>query len=138
MTHGHLPILSPADATFRARELREEGARTLLGVFVDLAGVLRAKQVSIDRAPVFHSPGLGASPVWVIFCVDDGIAFTPNFGAVGDMRLRTDLDAVADLGNGVAWAPTEPAHHPGPPAPWVPTRCAPPGAGGRRDRRAAG
>ena len=107
MTHVHLPILSPADATFRARELREEGARTLLGVFVDLAGVLRAKQVSIERAPVFHSPGLGASPVWVIFCVDDAIAFTPSFGVVGDMRLRADLDAAVLLADGSAWAPTE-------------------------------
>src|SRR5712691_4350520 len=107
MTHVHLPILSPADATFRARELREEGARTLLGVFVDLAGVLRAKQVSIERAPVFNSPGLGASPVWVIFCVDDAIAFTPSFGVVGDMRLRADLDAAVLLADGSAWAPTE-------------------------------
>ncbi len=107
MTHVHLPILSPADATFRARELREAGARTLLGVFVDLAGVLRAKQVSIERAPVFHSPGLGASPVWVIFCADDAIAFTPSFGVVGDMRLRADLDAAVLLADGSAWAPTE-------------------------------
>ncbi len=107
MTHVHLPILSSAAATFRARELREEGARTLLGVFVDLAGVLRAKQVSFERAPVFHSPGLGASPVWVIFCVDDAIAFTPSFGVVGDMRLRADLDAAVLLADGSAWAPTE-------------------------------
>ncbi len=120
MTHVHLPILSPADATFRARELREEGARTLLGVFVDLAGVLRAKQVSIERAPVFHSPGLGASPVWVIFCVDDAIAFTPSFGVVGDMRLRADLDAAVLLADGSAWAPTELADQEGQPLAFCP------------------
>jgi glutamine synthetase len=56
----------------------------------------------------------------VIFCVDDGIAFTPNFGAGGDMRLRTDLDAVADLGNGVAWAPTELADQDGEPLAFCP------------------
>ena len=120
MTHGHLPILPPADATFRARELREEGARTLLGVFVDLAGVLRAKQVSIERAPVFHSPGLGASPVWAIFCVDDAIAFTPSFGVVGDMRLRADLDAAVLLADGSAWAPTELADQEGQPLAFCP------------------
>ena len=90
-TPAQLPVLSQADATFRARELREKGARILLGAFVDSAGVLRAKQVSIDRAPVFHSPGLGASPVWVIFCVDDAIAL--EHGPVGDdPRILSALD----------------------------------------------
>src|ERR1700730_18299025 len=107
MTPAQLPVLSQADATFRARELREKGVRNLLGAFVDSAGVLRAKQVPIDRAPVFHSPGLGASPVWVIFCAADPIASTPSFGVVGDMRLRVDLDAAVPLGDGSAWAPTE-------------------------------
>src|SRR6266508_6372260 len=106
-TDVRLPVLSAADATTRTSSLREKGARILRGTFVDAAGVLRAKQVPIDRAPVFHSPGLGASPVWVIFCADDGIAFTPNFGVVGDMRLRADLDAAVSLADGSAWAPTE-------------------------------
>ena len=119
-TPAQLSVLSQADATFRARELREKGARHLLGTFVDSAGVLRAKQVSIDRAPVFHSPGLGASPVWVIFCVDDAIAFTPSFGVVGDMRLRVDLDSAVSLGDGYAWAPTELADQDGQPLAFCP------------------
>ena len=119
-TPDRLPVLSVMDAGARVQPLRDEGVQALRGTFMDCAGVLRAKQVSLDRAPVFHSPGLGASPVWVIFCVDDGIAFTPNFGAVGDMRLRTDLDAVADLGNGVAWAPTELADQDGEPLAFCP------------------
>ena len=119
-TPAQLSVLSQADATFRARELREKGARHLLGTFVDSAGVLRAKQVSIDRAPVFHSPGLGASPVWVIFCVDDAIAFTPSFGVVGDMRLRADLDSAVSLGDGSAWAPTELADQDGQPLAFCP------------------
>jgi len=119
-TPAQLSVLSQADATFRARELREKGARHLLGTFVDSAGVLRAKQVSIDRAPVFHSPGLGASPVWVIFCVDDAIAFTPSFGVVGDMRLRADLDSAMSLGDGSAWAPTELADQDGQPLAFCP------------------
>ncbi len=82
--------------------------------------MLRAKQVPIERAPVFHSPGLGASPVWVIFCADDGIAFTPSFGVVGDMRLRADLDAAVSLADGSAWAPTELADQDGQPLAFCP------------------
>ena len=119
-TDVHLRVLSPADATARTRALREAGARILRGTFVDSAGVLRAKQVAIERAPVFHSPGLGASPVWVIFCADDGIAFTPNFGVVGDMRLRADLEAAVSLEDGSAWAPTELADQDGQPLAFCP------------------
>ena len=106
-TREHLGTLSAADAAARTRALSKAGARILRGTFVDSAGVLRAKQVPIERASVFHSPGLGASPVWVIFCADDGIAFTPNFGVVGDMRLRADLGAAVSIADGSAWAPTE-------------------------------
>jgi len=42
-----------------------------------------------------------------VFCVDNGIAFTPRFGVVGDLRLRADLTALHVLGDGVAWAPAE-------------------------------
>ena len=119
-THAHLPALSAADATTRTSALRDKGARILRGTFMDSAGVLRAKQVPIERAPVFHSPGLGASPVWVIFCADDGIAFTPSFGVVGDMRLRADLDAAVSLGDGSAWAPTELADQDGQPLAFCP------------------
>src|SRR3989475_10808612 len=119
-THAHLPALSAADATTRTSALRDKGARILRGTFMDAAGVLRAKQVPIERAPVFHSRGLGASPVWVIFCVDDAIAFTPSFGVVGDMRLRADLDSAVSLGDGSAWAPTELADQDGEPLAFCP------------------
>jgi glutamine synthetase len=119
-THAQLPVLSVAEATARASALRERGARILRGTFVDSAGVLRAKQVPIERARAFHSPGLGASPVWVIFCADDGIAFTPSFGVVGDMRLRADLDAAVSLADDSAWAPTELADQDGQPLAFCP------------------
>jgi glutamine synthetase len=119
-TRAHLGTLPAADATARTSSLSDAGARILRGTFMDSAGVLRAKQVPIKRAPVFHSPGLGASPVWVIFCADDGIAFTPNFGVVGDMRLRADLDAAVSLGDASAWAPTELADQEGQPLAFCP------------------
>ena len=114
-TPARLPFLSERDAAASIDVLRRDGIRLLTGTFVDSAGVFRAKQTSIERAAVFGAPGLGASPVWVIFCIDDGIAFTPRFGAVGDMRLRADLDAVVMLGNGGAWAPLELADQDGEP-----------------------
>jgi glutamine synthetase len=114
-TPDRLPLLSERDAAARIDALRRDGVRVLTGTFVDSAGVFRAKQTSVDRAGVFAGPGLGASPVWVIFCIDDGIAFTPRFGAVGDMRLRADLDAVVKLGDGAAWAPLELADQEGEP-----------------------
>ena len=119
-TRAHLAPLSAAEATARATSLRAAGSRILLGTFMDSAGVLRAKQVPIERAAVFHSPGLGASPVWVIFCADDAIAFTPRFGVVGDMRLRADLEAAVSLGDGSAWAPTELADQDGRPLAFCP------------------
>ena len=94
-----------------------DGCRYLLGTLVDSAGVLRAKQVSASRAAAFASAGLGASPSWAVFCSDDAIAFTPSFGVVGDMRLRADLHAVADLGDGLAWAPLDLISQDGAPLP---------------------
>ncbi len=106
-TSPHLGVMGADEIDRHASNLRGAGVRLLRGTFADAGGVLRAKQVPISRAGAFHSPGLGASPVWVIFCIDDGIAFTENFGAVGDMRLRADLEAAVDIGDGVAWAPLE-------------------------------
>jgi glutamine synthetase len=94
-------VSSQADA------LIERGFHTLVSTIVDSAGVVRAKQVPIARADVLASSGLGVSPVWAVFCIDDAIAFGPRFGAIGDWRMRADLDAVADLGDGRAWAPAE-------------------------------
>ena len=82
-----------------------DGCRYLLGTVVDSAGVIRGKQVAAARAHVFAGSGLGASPSWTVFCADDAVAFTPSIGVVGDMRLRADLAAVADIGDGLAWAP---------------------------------
>ena len=119
-TDPQLGVLSQGDSDHLIGALGDAGARILRGTFVDAGGVFRAKQVPLSRAAVFHSPGLGASPVWVIFCIDDGIAFTPSFGAVGDMRLRADLEAAVELGDGVAWAPLELADQQGAPMAFCP------------------
>ena len=54
----------------------------------------------------FADPGLGASPVWHVFAIDQaGIVFGDAIGVVGDQRIRIDLSALRILGDGLAWAP---------------------------------
>ena len=48
---------------------------------------------------------MGVSPSWSVFCVDSGIAFTPNIGVVGDLRIRIDPAELRLVDDGVAWAP---------------------------------
>jgi glutamine synthetase len=100
----------------RAR-LADAEVRLLSGSVVDPAGVIRAKHVPVNRADAFHENGMGASPSWNVFCVDNAIAFTPRFGVVGDLRLRADLTALHVLGDGLAWAPAEMFDQDGVPAP---------------------
>jgi glutamine synthetase len=54
----------------------------------------------------FADPGLGASPVWHAFAIDQaGIVVGDAIGVVGDQRIRIDLSALRILGDGLAWAP---------------------------------
>ena len=88
-------------------DLSANGVRAIMGTAVNAAGVTLAKSVPLARLSKFHSVGLGAAPVWHVFCIDAAIAFAGGITAVGDMRLRLDADAVRDLGDGLAWGPTQ-------------------------------
>jgi glutamine synthetase len=88
-----------------AAVLAERGVRLVLGTAVDMAGVTRAKAVPLDRLAAFVDVGMGASPSWNVFCVDFGIAFTPELGVIGDLRLRIDPDRLTVVDEGIAWAP---------------------------------
>jgi glutamine synthetase len=120
VTDIRLAVLAADVVAELTDRLRADGVRVLRATMVDSAGVLRAKQVPVARAGSFHSPGLGAAPSWAVFCADDAVAFTPGFTAVGDMRIRADLDALVDLGDGTAWAPVELADQDGEPLPFCP------------------
>lgn len=79
---------------------------TLVGTVVNPAGLILAKTVSGRRAGAFADPGLGASPSWHAFAIDQvGIAFTGEVGVVGDQRLRIDPAALRIVDRGLAWAP---------------------------------
>lgn len=87
-------------------QLEAEGVDTVIGTVVNPAGLTQAKTVPIRRTNTFADPGLGASPSWHGFAIDQtGIAFTDDVGVVGDQRLRIDLAALRIVGDGLAWAP---------------------------------
>jgi glutamine synthetase len=87
-------------------QLESDGVATLIGTVVNAAGLTHAKTIPLRRMGAFADPGLGASPVWHVFTIDQtGIAFTDATGVVGDQRIRIDLGALRILGDGFAWAP---------------------------------
>lgn len=84
------------------------GARLLLGTMIDNAGITRAKSVPGHRIAGAAAEGIGLSPVFAVFCVDDHLTKTDSYGGpTGDMRLLPDLSAAAmlDAERGLAWAP---------------------------------
>ena len=87
------------DAT--ARDLAEEGVELLVGTALDFAGVTRSKAVPMRRLRSFATSGMGASPSWVVFCADNGIAFTSGIGVSGDLRLRLDPSRLRAIGDGM-------------------------------------
>jgi glutamine synthetase len=82
-------------------------ARGVLAValtWVDNSGITRVKAVPVRRLEHAVATGIGASPVFDYFLLDDSIAGgTP----VGDLRLRPDLSRMTVLAAqpGWAWAP---------------------------------
>jgi glutamine synthetase len=87
-------------------QLEADGVATLIGTVVNPAGLTHAKTVPLRRMGAFADPGLGASPVWHVFAIDQaGIVFGDAVGVVGDQRIRIDLSALRILGDGLAWAP---------------------------------
>jgi glutamine synthetase len=87
------------------RELEAAGVRAVIGTVVNASGITLAKSVPLARLKAFHQSGMGAAPVWHVFTIDGGIAFTDTITTVGDMRLKIDVSGVRVLPGGRAWAP---------------------------------
>jgi glutamine synthetase len=107
----------PVSSDDRIEELRAIGVELVAGSVTDLGGVTRAKYVPLRRLGDFARSGAGVSPSWSVFCVDTGIAFTPDIGVVGDLRIRIDPADVRLIDDGVAWAPGTLNDQQGVPAP---------------------
>ncbi|HEX9226610.1 MAG TPA: glutamine synthetase family protein, partial [Arthrobacter sp.] len=86
-------------------ELQEAGVRTVIGTVVNASGITLAKSVPLARLGAFHQSGMGAAPVWHVFAIDGGIAFTDTITTVGDMRLKIDIAGLRVLPGGRVWAP---------------------------------
>lgn len=94
----------------RAAALAGAGVRVVALTWVDNTGVTRVKAVPVDRLEAAATWGVGMSPVFDVFCVDDSIT-TSEFigGPVGDLRLVPDLDRLTALHAmpGWGWAPVD-------------------------------
>src|ERR1700727_3485969 len=87
-------------------QLEAEGVNAVIGTVINPAGLTQAKTVPIRRTNAFADPGLGASPSWHGFAIDQtGIAFTEHIGVIGDQRVRIDLSALPLIGDGLDWGP---------------------------------
>lgn len=87
------------------RELQDAGVRSVIGTVVNAAGLTLAKTVPLARLEAFHDAGMGAAPVWHVFTIDGGIAFTDSITPVGDLRLKIDIAGLRVLPGAQVWAP---------------------------------
>jgi glutamine synthetase len=91
-------------------QLRSRGIRAVALTWVDNAGVTRVKTVPVQRLRHAAEFGIGMSPVFDVFLVDDSITTSRHIGGpVGDLRLYPDLDRMTPLAGqpGWAWAPVD-------------------------------
>ncbi len=121
MNAGSAGLSRPAQplAAAAIAQLESDGVATLIGTVVGPAGLTHAKTVPLRRMGIFADPGLGASPVFHAFTIDQtGIAMSDAIGVVGDQRIRIDLAALRILGDGLAWAPAAFYNQDGSPDPY--------------------
>jgi len=93
-----------------ADALAEDGVDGVALSYVDNAGVTRVKTVPVAGLPHAAGWGVGMSPVFDVFCVDDSITSGQIAGGPGgDLRLYPDLDRLVSLAAqpGWAWAPVD-------------------------------
>ncbi|SDG31857.1 glutamine synthetase [Lentzea fradiae] len=88
--------------------LNTRGVRAVAVTWVDNSGITRTKSVPLRKLAHAAAHGVGSSPVFDVFLLDDHI-IQGRFagGPVGDLRLHPDLDRLTVLAGqpGWAWAP---------------------------------
>jgi glutamine synthetase len=93
-----------------AADLVRQGVTGIAVTWVDTSGVTRVKAVPTARLEHAAAWGIGASPVFDAFLLDDSIV-SGRFagGPIGDLRLHPDLSRLVALTSlpGWAWAPAD-------------------------------
>jgi glutamine synthetase len=110
-------VLGPAERAERARQagpaagrLRAAGVTMVALCWVDNAGIARVKTIPLGRLERAAGWGIGMSPVFDVFLVNDDITTSDHIGGPGgDLRLVPDLNRLAVLAGqpGWAWAPVD-------------------------------
>ncbi|WP_084730115.1 glutamine synthetase family protein [Streptacidiphilus neutrinimicus] len=94
-----------AEARLTAARLSDEGVVALALTWVDNAGVARVKGVPLRRLPEAAVEGVGMSPVFDVFLVDDATTTSRCIGGPdGDLRLFAALDRAVALAAQPGWA----------------------------------
>src|SRR3954453_17572749 len=91
-------------------DLAARGISAVAVTWVDTSGVTRVKAVPLARLEHAAAWGIGMSPVFDAFLLDDSIVNGRYAGGpVGDLRLHPDLERIAVLtaSPGWAWAPAD-------------------------------
>ncbi|MFC4051667.1 glutamine synthetase family protein [Actinomadura syzygii] len=110
-----VPVGHRLDARARARlgARAAETARRLAGedivavalTWVDVSGITRTKTVPVERLEHAATWGVGMSPVFDVFLLDDSITSGRHIGGPsGDLRLHPDLDRLVTLAALPGWA----------------------------------
>jgi glutamine synthetase len=108
------------EARTAAARLGAEDVHGVALTWVDNAGLERAKAVPAARLPQVCAWGVGMSPVFDTYLVDDSMTTGRHLGGpTGDLRLFPDLDRLTVLAGqpGWAWAPVERRQQDGRPHP---------------------
>lgn len=93
-----------------ATRLGKDGIVAVALTYVDTSGITRVKTVPIGRLDTASAYGVGMSPVFDAFLLDDSITRGRYAGGpIGDLRLVPDLDRLVPLAAqpGWAWAPVD-------------------------------
>ncbi|MFE2283279.1 glutamine synthetase family protein [Streptomyces sp. NPDC059443] len=103
----------PRDTSRARREAARLTAQDVRGValtWVDNSGITRVKAVPAGRLGQASEHGVGMSPVFDVFLLDDSITTSTHIGGPdGDLRLFPDLNRLTVLAAqpGWAWAPAD-------------------------------
>jgi glutamine synthetase len=88
-----------------ARRLAADGVEAVALAMVDNAGVTLVKTIPVGRFEEVARFGVGLSPVFTVFLVDDQITSSPDIGGpTGDTRLVPDPAGTVPLSASPGWA----------------------------------